>query len=76
VPDEKWGEALKAIVQLKPGVVFDARDLDGYCRRLLSNYKVPKTFEYRDDLPRSPAGKILKRVLREPYWAGSARKVG
>jgi long-chain acyl-CoA synthetase len=63
VPDEEWGEAVKAIV-VKSGDVTDA-DLDSYCRKNLAKYKVPKTFVYLEVLPRNAGGKILKTELRE-----------
>jgi acyl-CoA synthetase (AMP-forming)/AMP-acid ligase II len=69
VPDEEWGEAVKAIV-VKSGDVTDA-DLDSYCRKNLAKYKVPKTFVYLEVLPRNAGGKILKTELRERAREGS-----
>jgi acyl-CoA synthetase (AMP-forming)/AMP-acid ligase II len=75
VPDEKWGEALKAVVQLKPGAKFDEEELKEHCRKTLARFKVPKTFDIWPELPRSPAGKVLKRKIREPFWEGKSRAV-
>ena len=71
VPDDRWGEAVKAIVVLKPGLSVGADDLAALCRAELAGYKVPKSIELRDQpLPKNGPGKIAKRKLREPYWAG------
>lgn len=75
VPDEKWGEAVKAVVQLKGRINISAQELETFCRNHLSGIKVPKSFEIVEDLPRSPVGKVLKSKLREPYWTGRARKI-
>ena len=75
IPDDKWGEALKAVVQLKPGATFDEEELKEHCRKSLARFKVPKSFDVVPQLPRSPAGKVLKRQIREPYWAGKTRAV-
>ena len=69
VPDDKWGEAVKAIV-VKSGEVTDA-DLESYCRENLAKYKIPKTFAYLEVLPRNAGGKILKTELRKRSRAGS-----
>ena len=75
VPDPKWGEAAKALVTLRPDRAAAEEDLLVHCRQHLAGFKVPKSVEFRDSLPKSGTGKILKRVLREPYWAGRARQV-
>lgn len=75
VPDEKWGEAVKAIVVPKPGLTPDAEDIIAFARTRIAGFKVPKSVEFVNALPRGPSGKILRRVLREPYWAGRARQV-
>ncbi len=68
VPDEKWGEAAKALVVLKQNHVADAADIELYARERLAGYKVPKSIEFLPELPRNPTGKVLKRKLREQYW--------
>lgn len=74
VPDPKWGEALKAIVCLRPGQQASPEELTAYCAEHLSDYLKPRSYDFVDELPRNPTGKILKRVLREPYWRdGEAR---
>jgi fatty-acyl-CoA synthase len=75
IPDEKWGEVPKAIVTLRPGAAAAPEDIITHCRQHLAGFKVPKSVEFRDNLPKGGTGKILKRVLREPYWAGHGRKV-
>lgn len=74
VPDAKWGEAVKAIVVRKAEVTPD--ELIAFARDRIAAYKVPKSVDFIDALPRNPSGKILKKDLREPYWAGQARRVG
>ena len=76
VPDDKWGEAVKACVQLKPGVDTTEGELIGACKDALGSMKAPKSIDFIDDLPRSPVGKVLKRELRAPYWEGHTRQVG
>ncbi len=75
VPDEKWGEAVKAIVVLKPGVTADPQDIIAFARTRIAGFKVPKSVDFVTALPRGPSGKILRRVLREPFWAGRERRV-
>jgi acyl-CoA synthetase (AMP-forming)/AMP-acid ligase II len=64
-----------ALVALKPGQTATAHELLDFCRGRLTGFKVPKTIEFRDILPKGGTGKILKRELREPYWQGQARRV-
>ncbi|MBY0563440.1 MAG: fatty acid--CoA ligase [Hyphomonadaceae bacterium] len=76
VPDETWGEAVKAVVVPKPGVSPDADDIIAFARSRIAHFKAPKSVDVRDQpLPRSASGKILRRELREPYWAGKERRV-
>ncbi len=75
VPDERWGEAVKAIVVLREGAQADAAELIEFCRGRLAGYKRPQSVDFVDALPRNPSGKVLKRELREPYWQGHTRRV-
>ena len=75
VPDEKWGEAVKAIVVLKPGTTATAEEIIAWTRARIAGYKLPKSVDFIEALPRNPSGKILRRELREPYWAGKTRRV-
>ncbi|HZB28730.1 MAG TPA: AMP-binding protein [Streptosporangiaceae bacterium] len=78
VPDEEYGEQVKAAVQLVDGRTPSAgltAELIAYCRVALAGYKAPKTIDYVADLPRSPTGKLYKRLLREPYWSGGGDTV-
>jgi acyl-CoA synthetase (AMP-forming)/AMP-acid ligase II len=75
VPDDKWGEAVKAIVVMKPGKSASATDIINFTRERIAGYKTPKSVEFIDALPRNPSGKILRRHLRDPYWADRERQV-
>ena len=76
VPDEKFGEAVKAIIVCKEGAEVDAGELIAFCRERLAGYKQPRSVDFIDELPRNPSGKVMKKDLREPYWAGHDRRVG
>ncbi|HUC05701.1 MAG TPA: long-chain-fatty-acid--CoA ligase [Acidimicrobiales bacterium] len=75
VPDERWGETVKAIVVAAPGVTLDAADVISFCRDRLAHYKCPTSVDTVEALPRNPSGKILKRELRAPYWVGRQRRI-
>jgi long-chain acyl-CoA synthetase len=75
VPDERWGETVKAIVVLAPGASFEPEALLEHCRSQLARYKCPTSVDATDVLPRNPSGKILKRELRAPFWVGRERHI-
>jgi long-chain acyl-CoA synthetase len=75
VPDEKWGETVKAIIVLAPGAILNEAEIVAHCRTNLAHYKCPTSVETIDVLPRNPSGKILKRELRAPYWQGRDRSI-
>jgi acyl-CoA synthetase (AMP-forming)/AMP-acid ligase II len=75
VPDARWGEAVKALVVRTPGVEVTAEELITFARARIAGYKVPKSIDFVEALPRTPSGKILKRELRAPYWQGQERQV-
>ena len=75
VPDDKWGEAVKAVVELKPGAKAKAAELIALAREKLGGVKAPKSVDFVTTLPRSPVGKVLKKDLRATYWAGRERKI-
>ena len=75
VPDEKWGETIKALVVLKPGASSTERELVEFCRSRMAHYKCPTSVEIRQTLERTATGKLQKFKLREPYWAGRERRV-
>jgi acyl-CoA synthetase (AMP-forming)/AMP-acid ligase II len=75
VPDERWGEAVKAIVVRKADVDVSPGELIGWARERIAGYKLPKSVDFVDALPRNPTGKILKRELRKPYWSAKERQV-
>ena len=76
VPDEKWGETVKALVVLVPGSTATESDLIEHCRGCLAHYKCPTSVEPRDELARTATGKLQKFKLRAPYWEGRTRQVG
>lgn len=75
VPDERWGEAVKAMVVAKPDAELSAEDVIGWARARIAAYKCPKSVDFIDALPRNPSGKILRKDLRAPYWHGTQREV-
>ena len=75
VPDEQWGEAVKAVVALRPGKSASAGELIAFCAERLADYKKPGSVDFVDELPRNPAGKLLKNKIRESYWAGTGRRI-
>ncbi|MGA9319873.1 MAG: fatty acid--CoA ligase [Xanthobacteraceae bacterium] len=75
VPDETWGEAVKAMVVRKPGTTITPNELIDYARERIAHYKAPRSVDFVDTLPRTPTGKILKRELRKPFWTGQERQV-
>ena len=76
IPDEKWGELVAAAIVLRPGMNLSAEKVQEYCKTRIASYKIPRHIEFMtEELPKSGSGKILKRVLREKYWAGQSRRV-
>jgi acyl-CoA synthetase (AMP-forming)/AMP-acid ligase II len=75
VPDDKWGEAVKAIVVMKPGRKATPTDIIGFTRERIAGFKTPKSVDFIEALPRNASGKILRRHLRDPFWAGKDRQV-
>ena len=77
VPDDKWGEAVKAIIVPKPGTAPSEADIIAYAKTRIAGYKCPKSVDiHLEPLPRNPSGKVLRRQLRAPYWEGHERNVG
>ena len=70
VPEDTWGEVVKAVVSLNEGHTATEAELIDYCKESLASYKCPKSVDIVELLPRNPTGKILKRDLRQPYWQG------
>lgn len=70
IPDPDYGERVHAVIVTRPGAALSVDELKDHCKALIANYKCPRSIELRDALPLSAAGKVLKRELREPYWAG------
>ncbi|CAA0093352.1 Long-chain-fatty-acid--CoA ligase FadD13 [Zhongshania aliphaticivorans] len=76
IPDDKFGEALLAVVVLKPEHTLTAEEMVEFCRDKIAGYKIPRQLDIIAELPRNPSGKILKKILREPYWKNSERGIG
>ena len=75
VPDDQWGEVVKAVVVRRPGQELSGEELIEWSRSRLAGYKRPRTVDFAEAIPRNPSGKILKRELRAPYWEGAGRQV-
>jgi acyl-CoA synthetase (AMP-forming)/AMP-acid ligase II len=75
VPDPRWGEAVKAIVTLRPDQTATADELIAYARERIAGFKLPKSVDFVDALPRNATGKVLHRMLRDRYWQGRDRRV-
>jgi long-chain acyl-CoA synthetase len=75
VPDEKWGESVKAVLVLRPGVEVDEKEIIDFCKRHMASYKKPRSVEFWRELPKTGSGKIKKDEIREPYWEGYERKI-
>jgi len=75
VPDAKWGEAVKAVIELKEDQLVEPEELIALCKEKLGKVKAPKSVDFCEALPLSPVGKVLKREVREKYWEGQARAI-
>jgi long-chain acyl-CoA synthetase len=76
VPDEQWGETVKAFIVLRRDAAAAPEQIIEFCQGRLTRFQRPRSVEFVDALPRNASGKVLKHVLREPYWAGRTRRVG
>ena len=75
IPDEKWGESVKAVVELSGGQQTSSEELVAWCREKLAHYKCPRSVDIMVELPRNPTGKLLKKDLRKPYWENRDRAI-
>jgi acyl-CoA synthetase (AMP-forming)/AMP-acid ligase II len=75
LPDDKWGEAVAAFVALRAGAAAEEAELIAFARERLAGYKVPKFIHFIAEVPKSPVGKLLRRAMRDPFWAGRERKI-
>jgi long-chain acyl-CoA synthetase len=75
VPDDTWGETVKAIVVRRPDSGLSEEELVSWSNDRLAGFKRPRSVDFVDTIPRNPSGKIMKRQLREPYWAGQERGI-
>ncbi|GAC1318020.1 MAG: acyl-CoA synthetase [Acidimicrobiales bacterium] len=76
IPSDEWGEIVHTVVVVRPGATLDAGAVTAHARTGLAGYKVPRSVSFIDELPKTGSGKILKRVLREPFWEGRASRIG
>ena len=76
IPDGRWVEAVKAMVVPRPDASLTEADVIGFCRGKLGGFKIPKSVDFIESLPRTPSGKVRKADLRAPYWEGHERKIG
>jgi len=75
VPDPKWGEAIKVVIELKPGFTVGADEVIALCKERIGSVKTPKSVDFVDSLPRSPAGKVMRKEVRKGYWSHQTRNV-
>ena len=75
VPDDKWGEAVKAVIEVKPGMQVAESELIAFCKERIGSVKAPKSVEIWDALPRSAIGKVLKKEVRKKFWEGRTRLI-
>jgi acyl-CoA synthetase (AMP-forming)/AMP-acid ligase II len=75
VPDDRWGESVRAVVQLRTGTTATPEELISFAAERLAGYKKPQSVDFVEELPRDAAGKLLKRSIREPYWTGTGRRI-
>ena len=75
IPHKEWGESVHAEILLKKGAKADEEEIKGFCKAKMARYKAPKSVIFVDELPISPAQKVLRRKVREKYWTGKDRRV-
>jgi acyl-CoA synthetase (AMP-forming)/AMP-acid ligase II len=75
IPEDEWGESIKACVVLKAGASLTEQEISDWCATRLARFKKPRHVEFMDELPKGPTGKILRRALRDPYWKGRPRNI-
>ncbi|MBO0686777.1 MAG: AMP-binding protein, partial [Candidatus Dormibacteraeota bacterium] len=78
IPNQEWGEEVKAVVEPKPGAQAGpqlAEEIAEFCRGRLARYKTPRSIDFVEEMPRDPSGKLYRRKLRDPYWAGQERRI-
>jgi len=75
VPDEQWGEAIRAVLVLKPGMQLEAAEVIERCGRALAGFKKPRGVDFVSELPKNPNGKVVRRLVRDAYWQHSERRI-
>jgi long-chain acyl-CoA synthetase len=75
IPCQKWGETVHAVIILKPDCSVSGEDIIAHCRQYIAGYKVPRSIEFRESLPLSSVGKVLKTELRKPFWENQSRGI-
>ena len=76
IPSDEWGELVHATIVVAPGETLTEQDVVAFSRERLARYKTPRSVAFTDELPRTGSGKVLKRLLRAPYWAAHGSQVG
>ena len=75
VPDDKWGEAVKAVVVKRPGEEASGEELIAFVKERLAAFKAPKSIDFIEEIPKTGSGKIMKRAVKERYWKGEEKRV-
>ena len=75
VPDEKWGQSVKALIIAAPGMDVTEEEIIEWCRGKMAGYRIPRSVDFVSEFPKTPTGKIKKKVLREQYWKDADRKI-
>jgi long-chain acyl-CoA synthetase len=75
IPCQRWGETVHAVIILKPGSKASSEEIIAHCRERIAGYKVPRSVEFRDSLPLTSVGKVLKTELRKPFWDNQQRGI-
>ncbi|MCY1460983.1 3-[(3aS,4S,7aS)-7a-methyl-1,5-dioxo-octahydro-1H-inden-4-yl]propanoyl:CoA ligase [compost metagenome] len=75
IPSDRWGETVHAVIVLKPGATATPEEIIAHCRERIAGYKCPRSVEFRDALPLSSVGKVLKTELRKPFWENQKRNI-
>lgn len=75
VPDEQWGEAVRAVIVLKPGMALQEQDVIEHCAQALAGFKKPRAVDFVSELPKNPNGKVVRRLIRDAYWQNSERRI-
>jgi acyl-CoA synthetase (AMP-forming)/AMP-acid ligase II len=76
VPDETWGEAVKAVIVRRPGAKTDEKEIIEFVKKRLARFKAPKTIDFVSEIPKTGSGKLYKKALKDKYWRGKEKRIG